>query len=75
MTRQILLWHRCCQIWTGPTPSTMLLVYTLNHGTMLEHTFVLRVRFQLIFKNVRRNKKAYTNCKSEKNTRGRFRTP
>ena len=32
----------------------------------LEHTFVCRVDIQLIFKNVRKNKKAYTKCKSEK---------
>ena len=32
----------------------------------LEQTFVCRVNVQLIFKNVRRNKKLYTECKSEK---------
>ena len=32
----------------------------------LEQTFVSRVRAQLIFENVRRNKKLYTKCKSEK---------
>ena len=32
----------------------------------LERTFVCRVDVQLIFKNVRRNKKVYTKCKSEK---------
>ena len=32
----------------------------------LEQTFVCRVDIQLIFKNIRRNKKVYTKCKSEK---------
>ena len=32
----------------------------------IEQTFVCRVDVQLIFKNVRRNKKLYTKCKSEK---------
>ena len=32
----------------------------------LEQTFVCRVDVQLIFKNVRGNKKVYTKCKSEK---------
>ena len=32
----------------------------------LEQTFVCRFDIQLIFKNVRRNKKVYTKCKSEK---------
>ena len=32
----------------------------------LQQTFVCRVDIQSIFKNVRRNKKFYTKCKSEK---------
>ena len=32
----------------------------------LEQTFVSRVHVQLIFENVRRNRKLYTKCKSEK---------
>ena len=32
----------------------------------LEQTFVCGVDIQLVFKNVRKNKKAYTNWKSEK---------
>ena len=32
----------------------------------LEQTFVCRVNVQLIFKNVRRNKKVYAKCKFEK---------
>ena len=34
----------------------------------LEQKFVCRVNVQLIFKNVRRNKKVHTKCKSEKIT-------
>ena len=41
----------------------------------LEQTFVCRGDVQLIFKIVSRNKKIYTKCKSEKNTRGTFSTP
>ena len=44
--------HDCFQIWT--------------RSVYLEQTFVCRVDVQLIFKNVRRNKKVYTKCKSEK---------
>ena len=36
--------------------------------------FVCRIDIQIIFKNVGKNKKVYTKCKSEKNTRGRFST-
>ena len=57
-----ILWYPCCQIWTGPTPVAMLLIYTLNRNTLC------RVEVQLIFKNVRRNKKVYTKCKSEEIT-------
>ena len=32
----------------------------------LEQTFVCRVDLKLIFENVRRTKKVYTKCKSEK---------
>ena len=32
----------------------------------LEQTFVCRVDIQLVFKNMRRNKKVYTKCNSEK---------
>ena len=35
-------------------------------STCLEQTFVCRDDFQLIFKNVARNKKVHTKCKSEK---------
>ena len=44
----------------------------------VEQTFVCRVVVQLIFKNVKKNKKIYTKCKSADtrvNTRGRFSTP
>ena len=56
---KIVVWSPCCEIWTGPIPNAMQSIY-------LEQTFVCRVDIQLIFKSVRKNKKAYTKCKSEK---------
>ena len=57
MIWQTLLWYTCRQIRTGSTPGSSI---------YLEQTFVFRVNVQLIFKNVRRNKKVYTRWKSEK---------
>ena len=54
-TWQALLQYPCFQNWTGP-----LHLYTLNRHLCTE------LEVQLIFQNIRRNKKVYTKCKSEK---------
>ena len=38
-TWQTLLWYPCYEIWKGPTPNAMLLVYTLNRHLCAELTF------------------------------------
>ena len=39
---------------------------------VVKQTLIWRVDVPLTFKNVRRRKKVYNKCKSEKNTQGRF---